>query len=262
MSSSLRPLIPTITTSRSVSITQTRKASILFALGALSNSRETQHFNKLSRLDRVEHSPNLKLIKTSEIDPYPLPTPPLSTASLVRDGARTSSSVAVWDRKALQAGRAILSDNARRLSRMARTVERTKRREMKAKHTRQAELAAWAQERQKMRAEQRSAGVLILASVATATGLAMWRFWPQETARDSGEMGRRIAERARASIPLPAARSVGDVAGGTSLVEAVGVGALPVTGVSTPIVPEVTTITAEPTKSWGWSLKNTFWKVQ
>ena len=52
---------------------QRRHASILFALSALSNSRETQHFNKATRLSRVEHSPALKLIKTSEVDPYPLP---------------------------------------------------------------------------------------------------------------------------------------------------------------------------------------------
>lgn len=49
---------------------QRRQASILFALSALSNSRETQHFNKATKLSRVEHSPALKLIQTSEVDPF------------------------------------------------------------------------------------------------------------------------------------------------------------------------------------------------
>ncbi|KAK4615570.1 hypothetical protein CLAFUW4_10605 [Fulvia fulva] len=261
MSSSLRPLIPIRSAGRSFSTTPPHHASILFALGALSNSRETQHFNNISRLDRVEHSPTLKLIKTSEIDPYPLPTPPQPAAPLPRHGSRATSAAAIWDSKALQAGRAILSDNARHLSRMARTIERTKRREMKMKHIRQSELAAWAQERQKMRAEQRSAGILILASVATATGLAMWRLWPEggQAARDSGEMGRRIAERARRSIPLPATGSAAvPVAAGA----AVAAESLPVTGVSTPIVPEMAAVAAEPARSWSWTVKNMLWKVQ
>lgn len=49
---------------------QRRNASLLFALSALSNSRETQHFNKATKLSRVEHSPALKLIQTSEVDPF------------------------------------------------------------------------------------------------------------------------------------------------------------------------------------------------
>lgn len=44
--------------------------SPLFALQALSNSRETQHFNKASGLSRVEHSPNLELLRASEVDPF------------------------------------------------------------------------------------------------------------------------------------------------------------------------------------------------
>ncbi|KAK0258560.1 hypothetical protein LTS09_006819 [Friedmanniomyces endolithicus] len=66
----------TTTTPRTFSTTPPRPASILFALNALSNSRETQHFAKLSHLPRTEHSPPLNLIKTSEVDAYPLPSPP------------------------------------------------------------------------------------------------------------------------------------------------------------------------------------------
>jgi hypothetical protein len=54
-------------------------SSPLFALQALANSRETQHFNKTSGLSRVNHSPNLELLRSSEVDPFrrkqPPPTP-------------------------------------------------------------------------------------------------------------------------------------------------------------------------------------------
>lgn len=50
--------------------------SPLFALQALANSRETQHFSKVSRLSRVEHSPNLEIIRSSEVDPFQRRAPP------------------------------------------------------------------------------------------------------------------------------------------------------------------------------------------
>lgn len=50
--------------------------SPLFALQALANSRETQHFNKASRLSRVDHSPNLEIIRSSEVDPFKKRVPP------------------------------------------------------------------------------------------------------------------------------------------------------------------------------------------
>ena len=63
-------------THRSLTPLQQRRhaSSPLFHLAALSNSRETQHFNKATRLSRVEHSPALKLIQTSEVDPFVSPT--------------------------------------------------------------------------------------------------------------------------------------------------------------------------------------------
>src|ERR1700743_2673466 len=97
---------------RGLHTTSAPRASVLFALGALSNSRETQHFNKLSRLSRVEHSPPLKLIKTSEVDPSPLPTPPKVT--LVHKRHDKASPLRLWNDKALQIGRAFLADEERR----------------------------------------------------------------------------------------------------------------------------------------------------
>lgn len=196
---------PVFTASRrTFSTTSAERASILFALNALSNSRETQHFNKLSQLSRIEHSPPLKLIKTSEIDPYPLPSPPPKVVQpLVRVVGGARSAARVWDDKALRVGRAILADQARQVSRLQRALERAQKREARQATTMQRDKQAWQQEAHKLRNEVRAAGVWIVLSIGTATALATWRFKPP--AADSGEMGRKIAERARSVVPLPAA---------------------------------------------------------
>lgn len=233
---------------------------MLFALGALSNSRETQHFNKLSHLSRVEHSPPLKLIKTSEIDPFPLPTP-AKPYPAVQNVSRTRSAAKIWDDKALKAGRAILADNARQVARLNRALERSKRSQSKADKAMQRSLADWAKERQRMHAEIRQAGVWILAAVGTATGLAMWRFWPQnEMGRDSGELGRKIAARARSSIPLPAATAgVGAGQGAEVLAAPVAQNvATPVPVQSSPS--SVVNVSAEQLASQGSWWQNLFWK--
>ncbi|KAK3050272.1 hypothetical protein LTR09_008421 [Extremus antarcticus] len=184
------------------------RASILFALHALSNSRETQHFAKLTRLPRTEHSPPLKLIETSEILPYPLPTPPLPAVPTGKAWRSTSTPPAlrVWDARALSLGRALLANHARRTHRLQRTLGRAKRRELNADTLIAKERLAWQAERNKARDELRVAGICILLSIGTATALATWRFWPgaRESAVDSGELGRRIASRARGAMPLPA----------------------------------------------------------
>src|ERR1700761_1328608 len=97
---------------RGLHTTSAPRASILFALGALSNSRETQHFNKISRLPRVEHSPPLKLIKTGEVDPFSLTAPAKATPAHRRHD--TVSPLRVWNDRALQIGRALLADEERR----------------------------------------------------------------------------------------------------------------------------------------------------
>lgn len=184
------------------------RASILFALGALSNSRETQHFNKLSRLPRTEHSPPLKLIETGEIKPFPLPTPskPAPRSSAWQSGG-SRSALRVWDERALQIGRVFLSDQARQTHRLRRALERVKRKQAKQQALERRDKLAWQQERQKLLKDMRAAGVLILASIGTATALATWRFWPGTQPRDSGDLGRKIAARAAAAMPLPASVS-------------------------------------------------------
>jgi len=202
--------VPVASTGRRLfSTSPTRPASPLFMLSALSNSRETQHFNKLSRLSRVEHSPSLKLIQTSEVDPYPLPTPPQPTGPPAvpansRMHSRTSPA-RVWDKKALQAGRTILADGARRVLRLERALERAKRREVMRSTVLKDDRAMWQREAHNLRREVRTAGIFILLSVATATALASWRFWPrQAVSADPGRLGERLAETAAIAMPLPA----------------------------------------------------------
>ncbi|KAK4539516.1 hypothetical protein LTR36_010861 [Oleoguttula mirabilis] len=192
---------------RTFSTTSAKRASILFALNALSNSRETQHFNKLSGLPRIEHSPPLKLIKTSEVDPLLLPSP-LSRATQppVRVVAGARSAARAWDNKALKVGRAILADQARHAKQLQRALERAKRREARQGAVLQTEEQAF-HEANKLRDEKLAS--LRLMIFGTATAVATWHFWPQQSpfAADSGEMGRRIAERARRLMPLPTAVS-------------------------------------------------------
>ena len=160
---------------RSLHTSATSRASILFALGALSNSRETQHFNKLTRLPRIEHSPPLKLIKTSEVDPFPLPTPskPAPRSNAWHVGS-PGSALRVWDDKALKIGRVVLADQARQTHRLQRALARAKRRQIKQDALIKKDKLAWQQERQKLQKDMRAAGTWILLSIGTATALATW----------------------------------------------------------------------------------------
>ena len=192
---------------RSLHTSSALRASILFALGSLSNSRETQHFNKLTRLPRIEHSPPLKLIKTSEVDPFPLPTPPKpAPRSNAWDIGGSRTVLRVWDEKALQIGRVFLTEQARQTHRLRHALGRAKRRYARRDALTKRDKLAWQQERLKLQKDMRAAGFWILASIGTATALATWRFWPEMDRRnDTADLGRKIAARAAAAMPLPAA---------------------------------------------------------
>lgn len=280
MTTSFSPISRNAT--RNFSTSGGARASILFQLAALSNARETQHFNKRSKLDRYEHSPNLKLIKTSEIDPYPVPS---NVEKLLRNGTTPASSstakpafkkshdvvVPAWNSKALAAGRAILADSARQRSQVTRVVRRLRRRESRATRILQEQLEALAKERQRMREEMKSAGFLILLSGATATGFAAWTFWPTRPVVDSAadaDAGRRIVQEqanAVAITPLysPAGTTSTNASVATGLESGVSTTAAtkgPDTAVSTPLLPkEGTTVQPAPTL---WTWKNLFWKHQ
>jgi hypothetical protein len=55
---------------RHFSASTARPLSPLLNLAGLSNSRESQHFSKEHKLPRTEFSPQLQLIRSSEVDPF------------------------------------------------------------------------------------------------------------------------------------------------------------------------------------------------
>ncbi|KAK0938593.1 hypothetical protein LTR29_009804 [Friedmanniomyces endolithicus] len=261
----------TTTTPRTFSTTPPRPASILFALNALSNSRETQHFAKLSHLPRTEHSPPLHLIKTSEIDAYPLPSPP-PAVPLVRLPQSTAFQPAArtWDSRALATGRAILANHARHTARLQHALRRSSARETRLLLLAKRDKAAWQHEARRHHSEMRAAGVWIVLSIGTATGLAMWRFWPARGVSDSGELGRRLAATARGSAGLPVVGGSEAVGGymGSGVVGA-EVAAAPVAAVEPVVVvgpavasspPAATIVGVEPVKTSRW--KSLFWRHQ
>ena len=232
------------------------KASVLFALGALSNSRETAHFNKISGLPRYEHSPPLKIIKTSEVDAHPLPTPtrPAPPSSPWRL-ERSSTALQIWDEKALKIGRVFLSNQARQSNRLRHAMARMKRKQAVQDALVKRERLSWQQERSRLQNDLRAAVIWILASIGVATALAAWRFFPGVAEpRTPADLGRKIAARASTAMPLPAAVTsektttlpasppVAAASGGTELVHAISVS------------------TSKDTKS-SW-LKGLFWKQQ
>lgn len=283
MTTSFSPLSRNAT--RNFSTSGGARASILFQLAALSNARETQHFNKRSKLDRYEHSPNLKLIKTSEIDPYPVPTsnvekglqngttlPPVSSSSTAKPAFKRSHDVVVpaWNSKALAAGRAILADSARQRSQVARVVRRLRRRESRASRILQEQLDALAKERQRMREEMKSAGFLILLSGATATGFAAWTFWPNKPGvvdSADADAGRRIAGQANAVAITPLYSPAGTTSRNASVATGVDSGGSttaatqgPDTAVPTPLLPKERPTVQPASTSWTW--RKLFWKHQ
>ncbi|EMC90830.1 hypothetical protein BAUCODRAFT_333867 [Baudoinia panamericana UAMH 10762] len=257
----LTPLLST--TRRTFSTTPHPHASILFALNALSNSRETQHFNKLSNLHRIEHSPPLKLIKTSEIDPYPLPTPPPPTPrSQPRVSAR--SAAAIWDNRALRLGRAMIADHTRQVRHLQHALAQAKQREQKKDEVARKSQQVWQEEARKLRGEVRSAGVFILLSIGTATALAIWRFAPAPRPVDSAELSRKITERAQRSISLPSLSvsipAVGGAASSEVVPAATATVVEPVPAIAAPTpTPPPPAVSTESKAGW-W--KGLFWRQE
>lgn len=120
-----------------------------------------------------------------------------------------------------------------------------------------------------MREEMKSAGFLILLSVATATGFAAWTFWPTKPVVDgAADAGRRIVQEqadAVAITPLysPAGTTSTNASVATGLDSGVSTRAAtkgPDTAVPTSLLSkERTTVQPAPT-SWTW--RNLFWKHQ
>ncbi|WPH01385.1 Hypothetical protein R9X50_00423000 [Acrodontium crateriforme] len=231
--------------------TQRRHASVLFALAALSNSRETQHFNKITRLPRTEHSPTLKLIETSEVKPYPIPLIDVSnTSSRAAGTASLTEGLGIRenDREALILGRALLADHARQRRRWLNSLQAAKSSALKESTEAKQNQEALQREVGRLRKELRDAAFLVVGLVAVATGVAVYQFWPNR-AVDSAVLGRQVAERGTQTM-------------------ATGGGAMPVI-VETPEVvivpaavppapvPVAEASSAAPIQSW-W--KGLFWK--
>ncbi|KAK0271850.1 hypothetical protein LTR54_017094 [Friedmanniomyces endolithicus] len=262
----------TTTTTRLFSTTPPLPASVLFALNALSNSRETQHFNKLSHLSRIEHSPPLKLIQTSEVDAYPLPSTPPAVPLIRLPGTVPRSAAKAWDYEALKAGRAILANHARHTTRLRQALKRASHRETRYILLAKRDRDVWQHETRRHLCEMRAAGVWIVLSIGTATGLAMWRFWPVRGTVDLGELGRRLAATARGSVGLPVvgAGGVGSAVVGSTVAGAgAEVAAAPVVAVEPVLVVEpavassatATTVAGvKPVKTSRWN--SLFWKQQ
>lgn len=120
-----------------------------------------------------------------------------------------------------------------------------------------------------MREEMKSAGFLILLSVATATGFAAWTFWPTRpgVVDSAADAGRRIVEQANAGAITPLYSRAGTTSTNASVATGLESGVStraatkgPDTAVPTPLLPkERTTVQPAPT-SWTW--RNLFWKHQ
>ena len=70
------------------------------------------------------------------------------------------------------------------------------------------ERQAWEEQRRKSQNEMRIAGIWIVASMGVATGLAMWRFWP-EGRSGPVDVGEKVKGRMGRVVDVPAAVGVG-----------------------------------------------------
>jgi hypothetical protein len=209
--------------------TSRSQASILFALQALSNSRETQHLNKISRLNRVEHSPSLKLIETSEVNPYasatatsqsaekkdqintyaPAPTPSqnvekTSQLRAVETRPRQKTSSAPSGR-ALALGQSLLHSHAQSIRRSEAALSQARERLLRQSQTALERETAWSVERNRYRAELRSAGALIVVAIGIATAAVTWRLGVVKAgARASSTMATQPTTSTSDSVPVAA----------------------------------------------------------
>lgn len=118
-----------------------------------------------------------------------------------------------------------------------------------------------------MREEMRSAGFLILLSVATATGFAAWTFWPTKPgAVDSAadvDAGRRIVqEQANAVAITPLYSPAGTTSTNASVATGLDSGVSTTAATQGQEIAAPTSLlpstTVQPASTWTW--RNLFWK--
>lgn len=163
------------------------RGSPLFALAALSNSRESQHFRKITRLSQIEHSTPLQFIRSSEgLDPAVTPIGAKSPRGLAngRASKRRSHATAprialtTIDANALSIGRTLIANHAQRVQRLQRLLKQMD-------VVRAKESAAWTARSGKLERENRTAIGFMLTAIGVATTLALWRFGEARKPRTS-----------------------------------------------------------------------------
>ncbi|KJX94319.1 hypothetical protein TI39_contig4202g00005 [Zymoseptoria brevis] len=212
----LRRTLTAAISTRSFSTTLRAPASLLFALGQLSNTRETQHFAKRSKLDHVEHSPPLQLIRSSEVDPF---APAKKVKATKAAGTRAASIKQEFERNMAQSdgahaapltGLRMNLDTSPSHARLASAMqELTARLERSGRDIQDLEKGL-ATVQKELGSLVKTFGIFMFLLVGGVTGVAMWNFWPQEkSGRTGAELGKKVAERTRAAMPLPAAGLLG-----------------------------------------------------
>ena len=225
-------------------------SSPLFALGALSNSRETKWLSKASGISPVEYSPQLQLIRSGEgldatqrkAKARPALDSPLK--SLIRRHTRRRS-IAQLDARALRMGYALLDRHSKAAERFKRAL-----RALKSDHERQARI--WSDRNRKLTKENGVASLLILLSVGCATVIALWKFTPESSLER--ELGRHARDAFQNQFPAMTKKAV-------TIDEAV-----PAVGSFAESAPEfadqpclASPGTSETPSSRNWSLLSLFW---
>jgi len=172
---------------RGFASTTSAQGSPLFALAALSNSRESQHFRKITRLSQIEHSTPLQFIRSSEgLDPAVTPRGPKRSGipangrASTRRNHTTAPKIALTtiDANALSIGRTLLANHAQRVQRLQRLLKQMN-------VVREREGAAWTARSGKLERENRTAIGFMLTAIGVATALALWRFGEARKPRTS-----------------------------------------------------------------------------
>ncbi|EGP85910.1 unnamed protein product [Zymoseptoria tritici ST99CH_3D1] len=277
----LRRTLTAATSTRSFSTTRRAPASLLFALGQLSNTRETQHFAKRSKLDHVEHSPPLQLIRSSEVDPFAPPKKVRATkAKDATAGTRAASIKEEFERNMAQSdgsGVAPLTgvrmnvDTSPCDAQLASvTQELTARLERSGRDIQDLEKGLAAVQKE-LGSLVKTLGIFMFLLVGGVTGVAMWNFWPQEKSGRTGEeLGKKVAQRTRAARPLPAAGSLRRDVGIQTGLGATNAGLAEVMGEAAVLPVAASAVSAQPVApgvqgvqstqdEWRW-YKNLFWK--
>lgn len=248
-----RPVSSRIASSRSFSTSSAYRASPLFHLSALSNRNETAHFNSISRLNRVNHSPALELIRESEVKPFN------KSEEAEHVAVKTEKAEELMQSKGsmLDYSQAKPSTTILQATAPPTTVDAAMLHTLQQMSAQLANLEARLVEMgiETEKDVRRTGALVTLLAAGAVAGLGIWKFWPPEGVRSDTFAKKHVQERSRI---LPA-----EVVGHhppTSAGAAMGEPAIFPTTTTHPVVvpaPIVVAKTEERSGSWWRSL---FWK--